>query len=269
MTYEDIIHGDCLEVMADMPESSIDMVVTSPPYDNLRTYNGNIAEWGEHVWRRVIEELHRLVVDGGVVVWIVGDATVNGSETCTSFKQALHAVDTGFSLYDTMIYQKGNPPPLNHLRYQQAFEYMFIFSKGKPKSVNLIKIPCNNAGKKNTGTMRNNNSDHLAKKHGYGKKYKDEKPKINIWTYLVGSQTKDANIVHPAKFPYNLPYDHIISWSNEGDTILDPFMGSGTTGVACINTKRNFIGIEKDAEYIEIARARIQHAEQQRQQELF
>lgn len=250
--------GDCLELMDMLPDGSVDLTVTSPPYDNLRTYNGTLNDWTPEKWQAIIRELFRVTKQGGVVVWIVGDATINGSETGTSFRQALYAMECGFNLHDTMIYQKGNTPPLNHPRYEQAFEYMFIFSKGKPKVVNLIKVPCKHAGKRNTGTVRNNNSDDLSKKHGYGRKCKDEKPKTNIWTYFVGNVGESAKIAHPAKFPDDLARDHILSWSNPRDVVFDPFLGSGTTGKMAILEGRRFIGIEREPNYFQIAQNRIQ-----------
>jgi len=239
-----------------MEDESIDLTVTSPPYDNLRTYNGNNEQWGEHIWKACIEELYRVTKKGGVVVWVVGDATINGSETGTSFRQALWAKEVGFNLHDTMMYRKINRPPLNHPRYEQEFEYMFVLSKGKPKTTNLITTPCLNAGKINNGTARNSDSDILCKKHGAGKPYKETKPLGNIWAYAVGVE-KDNKGRHPAIFPEQLANDHIISWSNEGDIVLDSFMGSGTTGKMAKKLGRQFIGIEKEEEYCEIARQRI------------
>jgi DNA modification methylase len=255
-----LLHGDCLELMKTIPDNSIDLTVTSPPYDNLRTYNNSLA-WTEDCWKKAIECLFRVTKIGGVVVWVVGDSTINGSETGTSFKQALYAISCGFNLYDTMIYQKVNAQPLNHRRYEQTFEYMFVFSKDKPQKVNLIKTSCKNAGKRNTGTARNNGTDYLSKKHGYGKPYKKEKPKTNIWAYTVGNVCASAKFSHPAKFPDELAKDHILSWSNEGDTILDCFAGSGTTGMAALATKRNAILIEKEQEYCEIIKRRIAAAQ--------
>jgi len=247
--------GDCLERMKEIPDGSVDLTVTSPPYDNLRTYN-NSLDWGEHVWKPVLQELFRVTKKGGVVVWVVGDATIKGSETGTSFKQALYAKEIGFNLHDTMIYRKSNRPPLNHPRYEQEFEYMFVFSKGRPKVVNLLVTKCLNAGKINNGTARNGGSDELQKKHGAGKPCKETKPLGNIWSYAVGVE-KDNKGIHPAIFPEQLANDHIISWSNEGDTVLDCFMGSGTTGKMALLNNRKFIGIEKDAGYFEIAKQRL------------
>lgn len=250
----ELIQGDCLEKMKDIPDGSIDLTVTSPPYDNLRTYNGNNAQWGEHVWKSVIEGLYRVTKQGGVVVWIVGDATIKGSETGTSFKQALWAMDCGFNLHDTMIYHKQFYVPLTHNRYEQEWEYMFIFSKGKPRTFSPIKIPTLFGGKKSTLTHRKTGEQPI-RGTNYGKERKMERIIGNIWKLQPQRGSE-----HPAVFPEKLAEDHILSWSNEGDTVLDPFMGSGTTGVACVNTGRNFIGIELDAGYFEIARERIETA---------
>jgi len=246
-----VIQGDCLEVMKTLDNNSIDLTVTSPPYDNLRTYNGYSFDF-----EGIAKELYRVTKQGGVVVWVVGDATIKGSETGTSFKQALYFKEIGFNLHDTMIYRKSNRPPLNHPRYEQEFEFMFIVSKGKPKTVNLLVTNCINAGKINGGTARNGESDNLQKKHGAGKPYKDTKPLGNIWSYAVGTE-KDNKGKHPAVFPEKLAEDHILSWSNEGDTVLDPMAGSGTTLKMAKKNGRNYIGIEISENYIDIINKRI------------
>lgn len=254
----DLILGDCLEKMKDIPDGSVDLTVTSPPYDNLRAYNGNNALWGEHVWKQVIQDLFRVTKQGGVVVWIVGDATIKGSETGTSFRQALYFKDCGFNLHDTMIYQKANILPRDPRipRYYQEFEYMFILSKGKPKTCNHIREICKHAGNNNVPYSRSPNDTLRLDRKVKNKNHivKDTKVKGNIWKYAV---TRNA---HPAPFPEELANDHILSWSNEGDMVLDPFMGSGTTGVACKNLNRDFIGIELDPIYFEIAQKRISSA---------
>jgi site-specific DNA-methyltransferase (adenine-specific) len=228
--------------------------VTSPPYDNLRTYNGNNALWGEHVWKAVIKDLFRVTKQGGVVVWVVGDATIKGSETGTSFKQALWAKECGFNLHDTMIWNKGCFSAVGALatRYAPVYEYMFIFSKGTPQTFNPIKdYKTKNGGKKVNGTVRN--------KDGSMKPFTKEVvvnefgQRFNIWEQTPQRQRGG----HPAPFPEKLAHDHILSWSNEGDTVLDPFMGSGTTGKMAKQLGRNFIGIELDKEYFEIAKKRI------------
>lgn len=254
----DLRRGDCLELMKDIPDNSIDLTVTSPPYDNLRTYNGNIEQWCFEKFQHIAKELYRVTASGGVVVWVVADATIKGSETGTSFRQALWFMECGFNLHDTMIYQKQNYVPLTHNRYEQEFEYMFVFSKSKPKTFNPIKIPCKYAGTETWGnvTFHKTNSSGLV---DCGKKKVNEfKQHGNIFCYLTGKVKSRNGIKHPAPFPLELAKDHIISWSNEGDIVLDCFMGSGTTGVACKNTNRHFIGIEIDETYFNIARERIE-----------
>ena len=249
-----LIHGDCLEVMPTLDAGSIDLTVTSPPYDNLRTYNGSL-DWGEHVWKPVLENLYRLTKDGGVVVWIVGDATIKGSETGTSFKQALYAMDCGFRLHDTMIYSKPNFSAVGALRtrYAPTFEYMFVFSKGKPSAFNPIKDrKCKTVGSVKRGTIRERDGS-MKRMSNEGRIQPEYGQRFNVW--LVNPQSRGAD--HPAPFPESLARDHIISWSNEGDTVFDPFLGSGTTGKMALEQGRNFIGIEKDAEYFEIAQDRV------------
>ncbi len=246
--------GDCLERMKEIPDGSVDLTVTSPPYDNLRNYN-NSLDWGEHVWKPVLQELFRVTKKGGVVVWIVGDATIKGSETGTSFRQALYAKEIGFNLHDTMIYAKNSYMPLTHNRYEQAFEYMFILSKSKPKTFNPILIPSITAGtKRNRGGGKANESTYAERKRIENTTVGQFKQSPNIFYYDVGKNDKTK---HNAPFPEQLANDHIISWSNEGDTVLDCFMGSGTTGKMALLNNRNFIGIEKDAGYFEIAKQRL------------
>jgi len=258
MTKINLMLGDCLELMKSIPDGSVDLTVTSPPYDNLRTYNGNNEQWGEHIWREVIQNLRRVTADGGVVVWVVGDATVKGSETGTSFKQALHAMECGFNLHDTMIWNKGNFTAVGALKtsYAPVFEYMFIWSRGRPKSFFPIKDRQNkHFGATYHQTVRQ--KDGTTKDgHGKGvKKIQEFGQRHNVWLQIP--EKSNSKRFHPAMFPEALATDHIISWSNEGDTILDPFMGSGTTGVAAKNLNRRFIGIEMDETYFNIAKNRI------------
>ena len=243
-----LIHGDCLEVMKSFDDNSIDMCLTSPPYDNLRTYNNSLY-WNFRVFKEVASELKRIIRRGGVIVWVVGDATIKGSETGTSFKQALYFKDIGFNIHDTMIYKKKNPMPnIKSMRYRQSFEYMFILSKGKAVIFNPIMIDIKRF---DTGNQRRRTGEI----EGYSKNYTTNKKrkKDNVFEYGVGGITTG----HPAIFPEKLALDQILSWSNENGTVLDPFMGSGTTGVACKNLNRNFIGIEKDNKYFKIASDRI------------
>jgi len=184
-------------------------------------------------------------------VWIVGDATVKGSETGTSFRQALYAIECGFNLHDTMIFQKTNPiPQIYRKRYSAEFEYMFVFSRGMVKTHNPIKIPCKHAGKDMSKSTAKNYSAKNNNRNKQATDVKDSKIKGNIWSYVVGKKKEDQEAKgHTAPFPCGLVNDHIISWSNKGDTILDPFMGSGTTGKMAHINNRKFIGIEKVHEY--------------------
>jgi len=257
MTKINLLHGDCLELMKDIPDKSIDLTVTSPPYDNLRTYNGNIKHWSFEKFQAIAKELYRVTKDGGVVVWVVGDATVKGSETGTSFRQALWFKDCGFNLHDTMIFAKRNPIPLTHNRYEQYFEYMFVFSKGKPKVFHPIMIPCETAGSRTHRRNAGRVEEAATRNRDEVTVTKMMKQKGNIWEYLVGSKKGETGN-HPAPFPEQLANDHIVSWSNEGDTVLDCFMGSGTTGKMAVVNGRNFIGIELDDKYFEIAKRRIE-----------
>jgi site-specific DNA-methyltransferase (adenine-specific) len=245
-----------LETMAKMPDCFVDLTVTSPPYDNLRTYNGYSFDF-----ESIAKELYRVTKQGGVVVWVVGDATMNGSESGTSFKQALFFKEIGFNLHDTMIYQKINYVPLTHNRYEQSFEFMFILSKGKPKTFNPIMIPCKQAGKvEKYGLERrqNHGSKHAMRLYDETefKATKETKIAPNIFAYTLGREKTG----HPAPFPEALANDHIISWSNEGDLVYDPFMGSGTTAKMCILNNRNWIGSEMSSEYCNIIEERIKKA---------
>lgn len=256
-----LVLGNCLDVMAGLEEESIDLTVTSPPYDNLRTYNGNNAQWSESVWKVVIAELYRVTKPGGVVVWVVSDKTLKGSETGTSFKQALHAIECGFNLHDTMIYHKNNPTPMKGSRYQQSFEYMFVFSKGKPKSFNPLVVP-----KKYMEDRKSKKYNKKPSGEQISREYKaidTDRVIRNVWSYSVGmnhTTTDKEAFSHPAVFPETLARDHILSWSDKGDTVLDCFMGAGTTGKVSVLNDRGFIGIEIDPDYFGISQRRISSA---------
>lgn len=252
----DLLHGNSADVMRMLGKETVDLVITSPPYDKLRNYK----DIDNFQFNFIADELVRILKPGGVIVWVVNDATVDGSETCTSFKQALYFKSKGLNLHDTMIFAKNNPiPQIYRSRYNNEFEYMFVFSKGKPKTHNPIKIPTKNAGKELKGTTYKNYSKKDQKRKKDANPVKDEKIKGNIWYYTVGVNAVDRSSakLHPATFPYQLAEDHILSWSNEGDVVLDPMMGSGTVGLACQNNNREFIGIEVVEEYFHNAKHRL------------
>lgn len=252
-----LIKGDCQKQMNAMYDECIDLVITSPPYDDLREYNGVMTKkeaWNEAKWKGVIESFYRIMKPGGVIVWVVADACKNGNETGTSFKQALFFKECGFKLHDTMIYYKTAPVPLNHNRYEQAFEYMFVFSKGTPKVFNPIKERSLSYGRNTKGTFYQDPKDNTTSK-AHSLRGKNEYKLVGN----VRSFTKNNDRIkgHPAQFPSELARFHIVSWSDKGDIILDPFMGSGTTGVIAKELQRSFIGIELDGDYFELAKNRI------------
>lgn len=246
-----VIHGDCSEIMQYIPSESIDLTVTSPPYDNLRTYKGFVFPFED-----IAKELYRITKKGGVVVWVVGDSyDKNGSETLTSFKQVLFFKEIGFNIHDTMIYQKNSYPfpPTN--RYYQQFEYMFVLSKGKPKTTNLLR--CEAQGRKRISTTRNADGTTSKTKYqtGHSTRIRD-----NVWLFDTGYMrtTKDKFAYeHPAVFPEQLALDHILSWSNEGDIVFDPMCGSGTVLKMAYANNRQFIGVDYSVEYVQLAQKRV------------
>ena len=246
---------DCLEGCKQLPDNYIDLTVTSPPYDDLRDYEG--FDWD---FKGLANELYRVTKKGGVVVWVVGDKTVNGSETGNSFRQALYFKEIGFNLHDTMIYQKNSMSMPDTVRYYNIFEYMFVFSKGKPKTINLIADKKNRwGGTENFGTRTRRKKDGTLEKGG-SKKVNEYGIRNNIWRYNTGAgyTTKDNFAYkHPAMFPEKLAKDHIKSWSDEDDVVLDPFMGSGTTAKMAKILNRNFIGFELSQKYCDIANKRL------------
>jgi len=246
----EIITGSNVDVLRKMEDESVDLTVTSPPYDNLRTYNGYSFDFDG-----LAKELFRVTKDGGVVVWVVNDATVKGSETGTSFKQVLGFMDVGFNLNDTMIWSKGSCRFPHKVRYYDSFEYMFILAKGKPVTVNLIADRKNKYGGQTIhGTYRDVDGTTKRKSNHNKKTIPEYGVRFNVWNLPnVGK----AGNKHPAVFPEKLAEDHIVSWSNPGDIVLDPFGGSGTTAKMALKNARKFIHIDISEEYNEIARKRI------------
>jgi len=250
-----LLNGDCLEVLKSLDANSVDLVVTSPPYDNIKNYNKSNA-WSFDIFKKAAIELVRVIKNGACIVWVVADQTCNGSESGSSFRQALYFKEIGLNIHDTMIYKKLNYTPLTHRRYEQEFEFIFVLSKGKPTTFNPIMVPCKYAGTSTWGSPKyyKTSDDFLTKTKP--QIINSEKIKGNIFEYRTGS-LKTGKIKHPAMFPLELALDQINSWSNTGDTVLDPFMGSGQTGIAAKKIGRKFIGIEKEKEYFEIATARV------------
>ncbi len=253
LLFDKIYAEDCLVTMGKMAENYIDLVITSPPYDDLRKYGGYVFKF-----EPIANELYRVMKQGGVIIWVVADSTRNGTESGTSFKQALYFKQIGFNLYDTMIYQKSNPVPLSHRRYEQSFEYMFVFSKGKPKTFNPIRIPCKSVGtKKNRAVSKANEETYSGRRRDEITVVNSTKIHSNIFTYGVGNNDKTK---HNAPFPEQLVYDQLISWSNPCDIIYDPFMGSGTTAKVAALNQRHYIGSEVNEQYCIEAERRIESA---------
>lgn len=265
MEFNMLYNEDCLLTMSKMGDELIDLILTSPPYDDLRTYNkhisGNKTEFNGYSFpfEDIAKELYRVTKKGGVVVWVVGDATNKGSETGTSFRQALYFKECGFDLYDTMIYQKTGTPFPQKDRYNQIFEYMFVFSKGKPKTFNPIM-------KKNTtaGAVRHSRKFRTVNgemKPGFnGKPINEYGIENNIWLIKNGMNKSTKDLIafeHPAIFPEELAIKHIITWTKKGDLVYDPFMGSGTTAKSSIQLERNWVGSEIDSGYCIITNQRI------------
>lgn len=262
-----IYNEDCLVTLKNIPDNTIDLTVTSPPYDDLRTYDNHISglktEFNGYSFdfENIAKELYRTTKKGGVVVWVVGDGTEKGSETGTSFRQALYFKEIGFNIHDTMIYMKNNFSNPSSNRYHQIFEYMFVFSKGKPKTFNSIKDRKNVYGGqvgswgKNTSRQVDGTMVERKKKiiEEYGQRY-------NVWTFKTSKNGQEDEIAyqHPAIFPIQLVKDHIISWSKPGDLIFDPFMGSGTTAKAALQTERDYLGSEISEEYYKICLKRLE-----------
>jgi site-specific DNA-methyltransferase (adenine-specific) len=259
---EGLYTADCVDFMASMPAGCVDLVVTSPPYDNLRDYKGYTFEF-----ERIAEGLFKVVKEGGVVVWVVGDK-INGGRSLTSFRQGLYFQEIGFNMHDVMIYQKKNTPFMRSNAYTNAYEFMFVLSKGRPKTFNPLKEKTVRNGFEMV--VFNKGADGINRKNL--KELKTEKTKTNIWEYAVGLGGTTSDKIafkHPATFPEKLARDHILSWSNEGNLVFDPMCGSGTTCKMAVLTNRKYLGVDISAEYIQIAKARMLKAQKEQAEKLF
>ena len=260
--FEGLHTANCINFMASMPEKYVDLVVTSPPYDNLRNYNGYSFEFED-----IAKGLFRVIKEGGVVVWVIGDK-INGGRSLTSFRQGLYFQEIGFTVHDVMIYQKKNTPFMRSNAYTNAYEFMFILSKGKPKTFNPLKEKTVRNGLEMV--VFNKGPDGINKKNL--KELKTEKTKTNIWGYAVGlggTTTDKIAFKHPATFPEKLAKDHILSWSNENDLVFDPMCGSGTTCKMAFLLNRKYLGVDISEEYINIAKTRLKQTEKEQSEKLF
>jgi len=246
-----ILCGDAVEVMKGFPSDSIDLVVTSPPYDELRNYNGYSFNF-----EGIAQGLFRVLKKGGVLIWVVGDKIRKGNKSLTSFKQALYFQNIGFNVHDVMIYQKKNTPFMRSNAYTNCYEFMFVLTKGSPKTFNALT----------TETVRqgieplpfNKGADGVNKK--IKKELKSTKTLTNIWKYAVGLHGSTSDRIafkHTAIFPEKLAEDHILSWTKKGNTVFDPMCGSGTTCKMALLNKRKYIGCDISKEYVDIAKKRV------------
>lgn len=260
-----IYNSNCIDGMKQMADNFVDLTVTSPPYDNLRDYGSIVDEntWNFEVFKCIANELYRITKPGGTVVWVIGDAVINGSETGSSFRQALYFMECGFKLHDTMIYEKNSssfPASRTSKRYTQIFEYMFIFVKGKIRNDILLLADKPNkwAGHINWGKNTQYNKDGSLKITEDIKTVPEFSLRNNIWKYSTSFNDKTG---HPAVFPEKLAEDHILSWTKEGDVVFDPFMGSGTTAKMAMLNNRNYIGFELNKDYYEASLKRLKKHE--------
>ena len=257
---------NCLDTMSKMEDNVIDLTITSPPYDKLRNYKKSLKdEYNGYSFpfEKIAKELYRVTKKGGVLVWVVNDSTINGSESLNSFRQALYFKELGFKVHDTMIYRKLNPVPNAGTRYQQMFEYMFVFSKGKPKTTNIeLRVRSNKCEDKRTYRKKkfSRDKDGVFNENDYH--VKEMVPEYNIWDFYVGGGNTTKDMIafeHPAIFPEKLVEQHLKSWSNEGDLIYDPFMETGTTSKMCILNNRNYVGSELVEEYHKLEIKRLEN----------
>lgn len=258
--YNKMILGDSKEILKSMPEQIIDMVVTSPPYDKLRYYENNESDWNFDTFKEIAQQLYRLMKPGGVIVWVVGDSTIKGGKSLNSYRQAIYFQEIGFTIFDVIIYEKTGSGPPHKNRYFNVFEYMFILSKGRPKTINLLKDKPNKwAGHETYGEVTRREADGTLTVKGK-KTINKFGVRTNIWKYKNGKGQTTRDLIayeHPAIFPEKLVEDALKSWSNPGDVILDPFGGSGTTAKVSKILGRKYIYIEKVEKYFNIAVERL------------
>lgn len=256
MVVDMFVHqNDCINHIKQMADEVIDLTITSPPYDDLRFYGGNKPPTIDY--KTLASELLRATKPGGVCVWIVADQTKKGSETLSSFRQAILFQEAGWNVHDTMIWHKDTATMPDRTRYNQVFEYMFVFSKGKPKTFSPIEDRRNKwAGTKVHGTYRNAQGEPVKRGGSWSEKVISEFGKRNNVWGIPGEKSNKTG--HPAVFPERLVHDHLVSWSNAGDLVFDPFTGSGTTGVVAVREGRKFQGVELNPEYARLADERVE-----------
>ena len=260
MKIEENIHlfcGDCLEVLKKLPDNSVDMYFFSPPYDELRDYNGFTLDLSS-----IGKEIERTLKDGGVSIMVMQDSTNNFKKSGTTFRTIVNWLDnTELKLWECCIYnRKATPGAWWTYRFSVDHEYVPIFFKGKrPQHFDKehMKIPNPNAGKNIKGSVRGKDGELIPLECTTN----DTMCCGTVMHYSNSKRErpKDWHLKkqHPATFPEKMTADFIRAFTKEGMLVVDPFVGSGTTGVQCKKLKRKFVGIDISQEYIEISKQRL------------
>ncbi len=258
ITENKIILSDCRDGMAALSNECIPFTLTSPPYDGLRTYDG-LADWN---FMDVAKELYRITMQGGVVVWVVQEQIIDGSESGETSRQRLAFANIGFRLHHTMVMGKLGGIQFSSNRYGRPLEYAFILSKGPPRYFNPLRDrPNKEAGRVKVFLNRNRDGSFAPVKrtqvHPYGLRG-------SIWFYPTGknnSAKEDYAFEHPALMPEQMAEDDILSWTKVGDLVFNPFAGAGTALKMALLNHRSYLGFEINPKYVEIARRRLREAE--------
>lgn len=250
-----LLTGDACEILPTIRESSVDLTVFSPPYDGLRDYKGKPSFDMAVLGREIL----RVTKEGGVCCMVIQDATKNGAKSLTSFRTACLFADLGWRLFECCIYSRaGVPGAWWTKRFRVDHEYIFIFTRGDglPRRFDKtsLMVESKYAGITAGGTKRTTKGDFVAIKKTV---ISPLKCRGTIWHYAASNTERNkTKSEHPATYPDSLARDIISCFSKEGDLVLDPMMGSGTTGIASVNMGRRFLGIEISVQYMEIAKRR-------------
>jgi len=245
----EVYNVDALTLLRALPTGSVDLIVTSPPYDNLRTYNGYSFDF-----EPIAHESYRVLKQGGVLVWVVGDAFVNGSLTLTSFRQALYFVECGLNMHQRIVWEQQGMPSKRPQADQDDFEDVFILSKGTPVTFNPIMKRNKNAGQ----VRRKGSSGKQGWQYGDGVRTINSESLLTTVQLIPAGFTKDDRGGHPAAFPEALAERHILTWSNPGDLVVDYFGGSGTTAKMARNNGRRWLTCDISSEYCDLMRKRLE-----------
>ena len=248
----ELVNGDCAAVLPGLPPA--DLILTSPPYDGMREYGGYN---GAFDFGAIAAACVANLAPGGVLVWVVGDQIIDGGESGTSFRQALGFKALGLTLHQTLFFEAAHYRPIDKSRALRGVQYMFVFAKGSPMVANIpidrpnvkagMRVTRSYAPGKSLNGSRNPASDRVKRIADFGRRGP-------IWRYATEC---GSDMGHPAAFPYALASDHIVCWTNPGDLVIDPMVGSGTTLRAAADLGRRAIGIEINPEYCDLIRRRL------------